>query len=328
MKNCLENNKYLLFIGKLTVLMLILYLLDYSVGNTMRYFYFSQKSGKQYRTTYILEEVKTDILIMGSSRANHHYHPDTFENELGISFYNAGRDGNFIFYHYAILQSVLKRYTPKIVILDILRDEFSADQISYDRLSSLLPYYHDHPEIRPVVELRSPYERIKMFSSIYPYNSSIFTIIGGNLGIGSEIGRENKGYVSINRTMSGSDQENINEPAREIDPRKVAVFESFTEECIASGVRLFIICSPYYKSAANVETLEIAENIAKKHNIPFFDFSNEPAFKGRNDLFADYWHLNNDGAKVFSSIIAKEVGKDISKTFENQRFTRHETAVE
>ena len=102
---------------------------------------------------------------------------------MKLSFYNAGRDGNFMFYHLAVLKGVLNRYSPKIVILDFVAEEFAQNQYSYDRLSSLLPYYKSHPEMRSIINLKSKYEKIKLLSQIYPYNSLMLTIAVGNSGV-------------------------------------------------------------------------------------------------------------------------------------------------
>ena len=170
------------FLVKLFLFLIIVFLLDFATGSILKYLYYKQDSGLLYRTTYAIDSTKADVLIFGASRANHHYYPGAFEKRLHMSCYNAGRDGNDIFYHYAILQGVLKRYTPKIAILDFAREEFFKNQESYDRLSSLLPYYDRHPEMRSIIQLKSPYEKYKLLSKIYPYNSLIFTIAVGNTG--------------------------------------------------------------------------------------------------------------------------------------------------
>lgn len=100
----IQKNPYQYFFLKLVVLFTIVFILDYSIGNVLRYFYFKQESGLQYRTTYSIEKTRADVLIFGSSRANHHYNPIVFENRLKQSYYNVGRDGNFIFYHSAVLK--------------------------------------------------------------------------------------------------------------------------------------------------------------------------------------------------------------------------------
>lgn len=155
----IKKNPFQYFLLKLTVLFAIVFILDISIGSVLRYYYFKQESSSQYRTTYSIEKTKADILIFGSSRANHHYNPDVFDNRMNLSYYNVGRDGNFIFYHYAVLKGVLKRYSPKIVILDFIHGEFRQNQDSYDRLSSLLPYYRSHSEMRSIINLKSKYEK-------------------------------------------------------------------------------------------------------------------------------------------------------------------------
>jgi hypothetical protein len=193
---------YKKFFIKLFIFLAIVVLFDFAIGAALRHYYFKQESGVQYRTTYSMEQTKADLVIFGSSRATHHYVPDVFEQRLNMSYYNVGRDGNFIFYHYAVLKSILKRYTPKIIILDISGAEFSVGQDSYDRLSALLPYYKTHPEIRPIVELKSEYEKIKLASSIYPFNSSIITIALGNAEFNKKRNDDTEGYVPLKKNWN------------------------------------------------------------------------------------------------------------------------------
>ena len=52
-----------------------------------------------------MELTKADLLVFGSSRANHHYVPEVFEDSLKLTFYNTGKDGSgiFITLHYCDL---------------------------------------------------------------------------------------------------------------------------------------------------------------------------------------------------------------------------------
>jgi hypothetical protein len=162
---------------------IVVFVIDFSIGKTLRYYYFKETSGLHYRTTYSMEKTEAELLVLGSSRANHHYVPEIFEDELKMSFYNTGRDGSRLLYNYAVFRSILKRYTPKIIILDIGFDELYSDAEEYARLSPLLPYYKNHPEIRDLIEKRSSFEKIKLLSNIYPFNSSLLAIAMGNLEV-------------------------------------------------------------------------------------------------------------------------------------------------
>jgi hypothetical protein len=46
--------------------------------------------------------------------------------------------------------------------------------------------------------------------------------------------------------------------------------------------------------------------------VPFWDFSNDTLFLNHRNLFHDFDHLNNTGAKIFSNIIAEKLKDNIS----------------
>jgi hypothetical protein len=297
-----ENKLVKRFLLRGFFLFAIIVVIDYSIGNILNYFYFKQKNGLRYRTTYSMEQTKADVIIFGSSRASHHYHPDVFEERLNSSCYNAGQDGNTIFYHSAILKCILKRHTPKIVLLDFIGEEFRKNQQSYDRLSYLLPYYKTHPEIRSIVELKSPYERMKMLSSIYPYNSSMFAIAAGNAKFNAKRNIDIKGYIPLEGVWNEPIITDNTQSNYEVDSNKVSAYNSFIKDCINSGTRLYIICSPYFFKTTQTDiSFALAMDIAKKNNIQFFNFFSDSMFTSNPALFSDMVHLNDQGAKIFSN---------------------------
>jgi hypothetical protein len=304
--NNLKKHPFSFFLIKLLILISIIYAIDFIIGNSLRYFYFKQKRGAQYLTTYSIEKAKADILIFGSSRANHHYNPAIFEKELNMSCYNNGKDGQFIFYHCGILKSSLKRYTPKAIILDFFFGEFSSNQASYDRLSALLPYYRDHYELHTVIELKSPFEKLKLLSNIYPFNSSMLSIAGGNELFSKKVKTDINGFLPIPSTKIWEKKIQIeNDPPKyEIDTTKIRIYESFIQNCLKSKIKLYIICSPRFIKLINSDySIILAQEIAKKYKVPFFDFSQDTTYMNDSTLFADEGHLNNKGADLFSKTI-------------------------
>jgi len=234
-----------LFINFLLVAAVVA-VLDIALGRLLRHFYFKETSGLHYRTTYSMEKTEADILIFGSSRANHHYVPEVFTDSLGLSFYNTGRDGNGIFYQAALLKSVLKRYTPKLIILDYAGDFGKGRQV-YDNLSSLLPYYENHPEIRNEVALRSPYEKVKLLSGIYPYNSQLLTIAVGNLDMNKGRKPDNKGYVALETEHPVVKEYFKSAQTLVVDSNKVRSLREFVQVAKASGTTIVVIYSPLYQ---------------------------------------------------------------------------------
>lgn len=301
MINKIKNNIYVLVLIKLALLFAIVFLVDFSVGHLLRYLYFSQQSGNLYRTTYSLEKTKSNLLIFGSSTANHEYSPKIFENRLHISSYNTGRDGTSIFYQYAILKGVLKRYSPKMIVLNFDLDEFKKNPASYDRISTLLPYYKNHPEIRSIINMKSSEESIKLCSRIYPFNSMLFTILVGNTEFNKERRKDFQGFVPLKKVFD-RELDTGYYPEEALDVNKIRIYKSFIWDCIHSNVKLYIVCSPFYHELKNTpNSVILGEKIAHENNIRFFNFLNDTSLTNHPSYFADMNHLNYEGAEVFSN---------------------------
>ena len=114
------------FLLKLLIVLTGMAIADVAVGGLMGHFYFRIRHGEQARTTYAVDSANQKILILGSSRASHHYIPAIIEDSLGMSCYNAGKDKQGVFYSLAILKAVCARHRPQGVILDITPFSFET----------------------------------------------------------------------------------------------------------------------------------------------------------------------------------------------------------
>lgn len=301
----------------LVLFAIILICLDLAMGRVMEYFYFRQQSGLMFRTTYAMDSTMAETLIFGSSRANHHYVPEIFEDSLQTTYYNTGRDGNFLFFNYAVFKSILGRYQPKRVIFDINPDEFIYRVRDYDRLSTLLPYYRSHPEIRDLVHLRSPLEQIKLLSGTYPYNSMITTIVVGNMAFNKSRKSDNKGYVALYRQMNDEMPDSVRssaQPAKiHLDDQKIRILLEIIRDCRERKIDLWFVQSPRYVVSGNDATNEYFAEICRQNHISYFDLSQSPSFLTRPGLFADPGHLNDQGARVFSNMVVGRINSEIAK---------------
>lgn len=259
-----------------------------------------------------MEQTEAKLLVFGSSRANHHYIPDTLVKYSNSSCYNVGRNGASVFYHLAVLKSILKRYTPDAIIFDFTRIELEERASSYERMAALLPYYKDHPEIRSIIELRSKYERIKLLSEIYPYNSTIFSILVGNMKFNKKRKEDFKGYVPLKTTMDSLGKGALKEEKEAgLDSLKVNAYREFLLLCKESNIKLTVVCSPYaYKAEGSGISLLTGQKIAKENGIEFLNYSEDAKFINNFNLFTDKNHLNYKGAEIFSQIIGERLTKE------------------
>lgn len=296
------------FCKKIAFLALIILLLDICIGKVLQFFYLKMKTGQSARITYSVTKATEEIIIFGSSRANHNYVPSIFEDSLQLSTYNCGIDGQEILFHYALLQSFKNRKTPQVVILDLNFDDFEKNTISYDRLYVLLPYYKMNDYIQPVVNLRSPFEKIKCESSLYRLNSFILPILVNNIVKRKE--ESSKGYLPLFKELDTNiiKPKDIAPPV--LDTTKVRIFNNFIKECKKQNCKLFVFVSPIYKPKhLTSNTISIADSICKLENIPFTNYSNLKPFNNNINYFQDYLHLNHNGAQIYTRLIASEIKK-------------------
>lgn len=301
------KNKLLLFSLKLLTLFFCVALGDFLVGGLLQHFYFSQKSGSLYRTTYSMDSTKAEMLVFGSSRANHHYVPEIFEGGLDISFYNTGRDGNFIFYNYAIFKTILNRYNPKIVIFDINPSEFNYSITSYDRLSALLPYVSINNSITEIIQCRSPFEKIKLLSSIYPYNSLLTTIFIGNLTLNKSRKADVKGYVPIFRQKSDIQATVFDTLVCNFDTLKLHYLKEVVRLCNQHDVQLIFVQSPSLISYKYNEAENFLQGFITQNKGIYLNYNNDSVFLSNPRYFADAMHLNDSGARCFSELLVDQL---------------------
>jgi len=282
------------------IFLMLVALLDFFCGKTLQFLYYKQKSGYDYRASYAIDSTNAPGLIFGSSRASHHYVANMLADSFGVAFYNVGRDGQSILYDYAVLQTILKRYTPKLILLDYQDEELFYFSDSYARLSSLLPYAKTHPAINHTIQMRSSFEKLKMISRVYPYNSLFFSMLGGiSFGARGRV-EEVNGYLPLDNPFhSLNADQNKFLSTKEPDSNKIKTFDAFIDLCKKKGIELYVIMSPYYEPV-NVKFTQPIDKLIHDAGVPHFDYSRFPGLVGNMNYFSDEKHLNRKGSELFT----------------------------
>jgi hypothetical protein len=310
----IKGNYYKRFLVNLLVFCGLLFAFDKALGFILHQLYFKQVAGECCRATYSIDSTKADILIFGSSRASHHYVPEVLEGNLHMSTYNTGRDGNYLLYNYAVIKAVTQRYSPKMIILDVNPIALFYRKDDYDRLSTLLPYYDSHPEIRDIVNRRSKYERFKLFSSLYPYNSLSLSVMVGNLEISKKLYVSDNGYLPFYEKMNSISRSTVkmkDNPEEiysdSIDSYKIAALQDIAEICLKKNIPLVFVFSPIYSKLNNELANHKLLTIVKANNVKYLDYSEDSTFVNHPQYFQDESHMNDDGARIFSKKLAEEL---------------------
>ena len=301
-------------VARVLLVFLFLVIADTGIGFLMRKFYFSQESGDAYLLTYAIDSTKADIIILGSSRAKHSYVPSIFQENLNMSCFNAGRDGTeHVLFNYAQFTAITTRYRPKVIIFDIRPEDLIYNACEYDMLSPLMPYYKTHGEIRYLINIRSPFERLKHLSAIYPYNSLIFQIIMGNLEMNKDRKPHENGYIPFLGSKLTNTLDTLQTPVYPIDTYKTDIIKDLIINCKEKEIYLVLIYSPTYNIVKDNYYQRILDEICEENGIEYLNYSNVHEILMNPDLFFDRTHLNDDGARLFSGLISTRLETILEK---------------
>lgn len=309
------------FFLKATIFIFIVISCDYGVGKIFESLheraYYESGGGK---VSWAISQ-KSEIFIFGSSRATHHYIPDIIQSKTGLSTFNAGMDAQTILYHYGVEQLLFEKHTPSIIVLDLNVIDIANDHqgLALQKISALLPY-HQYPAIREMLLRRGLFENIRLYSSIYPYNSTVLPLFGNIVFQLYEKNKLNRGYMPLFGSslgeilLQGNNNSGGNAHSGKIEPYYLDVVEKFIQLAKEKKVSLIICHSPLWEIVNGAYKRKDPElygayiSLIDKYNVHYVEVTqdNYPIFN-KVELFKDLIHLNHNGAEIFSEIIGTKI---------------------
>lgn len=292
------------FVVKVLLFFAIIAFIDVLWGKVMNTALATTEKGDWGRRNYIINKVHEDILIFGSSRAIHHYDPRIFTDSLGMSCYNCAEDGSGILLHYPRLKALIQRYTPKIIIYDII-PKYDFLEFGENISLGMLRPFSTNNSIFTFIEEIDDNERIKLYSGFYKYNSSFIEFIMQRFS-SSPLKAENFTYGLLEGEMSYD----IDDPGRMsgdgLDMVKYSYLKKFIDLCESHKIKLYVTVSPWYKMKESDIYAPIYK-LCKEKGVTFLNHNFDTAFNYRKEYFHDAAHLNKYGAETFSRVIAHEI---------------------
>lgn len=293
------------FVIDILIFFLAVVIVDQLFGFAGDYMQHHAKTGQIQQFDDFLLKDTHEVIIMGSSRAHHHYVPDTLEAFLHKDVYNAGADGNGVIYAYEALSLIIQRYAPEIIIYDIEPSfDINIYENDQERKTYLVPFkpYYRNSSIATIFKDISSTEFLKAHSGFCRYNSQIIYLfvefIKGRYYFPN-------GYYPMTGMMD-CDRRKIKNVAETCDSVKVRYLEFFVNQCLSNEIKLYFAFSPRWGDVAS-STYDIVENIAQMYNIPVLDYTN--MFENSPMYFKEPMHLNDQGAREFSRIISSDIVK-------------------
>ena len=288
------------YITRIIVFFVIIACFDWVFGNVCYYLSKHAKGSDTQRTDYIMNRCQDDVIILGSSRALHHYVSSVLSDSLHQSVYNCGMEGNGIVSQYAVLSSLLERYTPKMVIYDV----FAADMIKSDNMRYLkaLKPYSNRPVLKRFFNDQSPMELVKLQSNFYKFNNTFVSLVVDC--VNPPFINKAGGYQPLMGVMDYDPSPYQTQvPKGEWDDLKKRYFLEMIQLCKQKNIQLVVFLSPYYGATSSDDFRNMAQ-LCKDEGVPFIDYYSHPAFVHTKSYFQDPSHLNEQGAILYTQKIS------------------------
>ncbi len=300
------------------IFLLTLVVGDRLIGWGLKELYTIQKVGTAGQLNYTMLEAKEDIIILGNSRAQHHYNNKIIADSTGMSCYNGGLDGGYgIWLPYAVTDAILKRYKPKIILVEFNPASMGYSKSNYEKLAVLLPHKNDFAVCNNLVAQRSSLERMKWVSNIYPYNSMVYGLITNKIfekRLQHVVGFMPINYKSLSPAIdTGSLFNNYTNYGDSLNENSLSGLIAL---CKSNNVKLIFINSPIFagKSIRLINQTIAGQNglqIIKSAGFQYWDFTSDSSVVNNIGFFADQLHLNNFGADYFTTLICKRLKSSV-----------------
>jgi len=321
MKRLKENsNKFFI---RLLLMIVAFVAVDQIAGACLYYFFTHQASGEYAVANHVVYKLNEDVLVLGSSRASHHYNSSLIKDSLKLSCFNGGRDGEGLLYSTAIFELALQRHIPKVVILDVTSDVLSEKEDEKSRLSILLPYLKQSDIVSNMIEKKGKLELIKSRLQTYRYNGQVVSIFqhyflsSGNAVMGFDplTNKMDAGKVSTHTSLKPYSDN--------ISADNVEALNLLINECKRKRIQLFVFVSPRYNDDTQQNSYLKMKSICNSNKVIFHDFTNDVYFKNP-EYYSDRAHLNSRGADLYTDTVAAFMKKRLNPEVNVQYLSKNE----
>ncbi|WP_426092189.1 hypothetical protein [Flavobacterium sp. DSR3-2] len=288
--------QFLIFTVK-TVVLLLLLLVVLDFLYTTVYLQYSNRGKIDY--VYNSTARDYDVVILGSSRANNHFVAPMFA-EKGLKTFNYGMSGGHLFEASLLLKLMVERnYTIKNVILETdlnLSNEKRDDGVS----SHFLPFLHDSKIIRNHFSQETDYKEL-YYVPFYRYVSFDSKI--GFRELYKTVVNEPTTYLAhLGYYPLGNKKGNMKNNLTNLKPVHNKYYEEIKQLCKANNINLIAVMTPMCNNTKGLNYFEKVQRLYPEiHNY-------EKAVEG-DQYFSSCGHLNDTGARLFTSIIIKDFFK-------------------
>lgn len=266
----------------------------------------------EFRAMYAIEKADDDILIVGASDASHSYISNVIEDSLNMTTYNLGKDGCFFIYQNCLINLMLERHVPRVILWEIGKNCLTASE-NEDRewkaIKDFYPYYRKSDYCKQLIDNRDKFQSIYMLSGLYRFNSSLLTIAEPFL-FNDVVDDTANGYLPLpNEGYNYPEYRVLGKAVDNVDNEKIEILKGTLDKCKEKGIKVIFCFSPKFNSDNAEGTLQYEElkRIANQNEVSLIDYRNKAPFNTDATLFKDNAHLNDKGARLYMEYFIPEL---------------------
>jgi hypothetical protein len=258
-----------------------------------------QQSSTRVKIEYVYHArpQQYDVVFLGSSRANNHFVAPLFE-EKGIKTFNYGMSASHLFEASLLLKLMVERkFVIKKLILETdmnLANETRDAGIS----AQFLPYLHDSQIIKDHFSAEQDFWKL--------YYIPFYRYLAFDAKIGfREMNRswrqvptnylDNLGY----HPLGGKKKGNMKNDIRKMKPLDNRYYKEIKAICKANNIELIALMTPM---CSNVQGIDYFDRVKSKYP----EIHNYEKVVEGDQYFSSCGHLNDEGARMFTTIILKD----------------------
>ena len=256
-----------------------------------------------------IRSIKAEALIVGDSRAMHHYDPVILQDTLKMRVYNAGVNGQGMPYIRGITDLILRDYKPGLLIFNVDARTLVASKDKRDRITILAPFMDESEVIRELIYNRSFFEPCKYLFHLFRFNSRPFAILRNLHAQDKTI----SGFEPLRRVLNPAliiSEDNL-EAGEHADAYLVGLLRATLHQAKSAGVPAVIVNSPRWRSVGRIDPgqkplFKILEALADEEGVPYLSINQENTARFQDAaLYTDPAHLNEQGAQIFTRMVAQ-----------------------
>lgn len=289
-------------------IVIILFVTDFLMGVCSSYYIKNHKLPGRYRPLdKLIKEVNTDIIFIGNSAILNSIDPQIIEDSLSMTCYNGGIEGQGIEFCETVIDCILQRHTPKMIVLGLRPEEMGAN-IGEGIYDVLKPYYKmGYKSIDNHFNQTGKFERTLLQSNLIRYNTIWVRVLLYMLFDNTKY--QENGFMPKDIPSSFPAIKHIDKVEQPIS-NKLDCIVRIIKTCNKKNIKLAVCFPPVLMSFKEpVPCVNAVNDSCVRYNIPCFINYDNKFFQQRPELFYDNGHVNSNGASVYSKLFSTELLK-------------------